>query len=281
MPIKPLTPAVRETADAAIVKPDERYTYGVWLPTDEQPGVIQVDAWPGPLDGINIYSYQISSGAAVYSHSSIGSTLNFLGIQGCTDKRPDKHLRSTQYFFPTAGQLAARAAILNETLPPEHQLPDFEPYGGGEYPARTFLEALAKGKVLVATSKRPDGQLENPYSAAHDMAFHVPYWLATTPNIRERLSRKAQQALETTTDEDTHGLPRNHPAHKAMSDIDTGISAIGMYGIVMDDKRHRRINPRFAEAIEIPQQRVYAQVQEVREHIRFLDQHISSVHTNS
>lgn len=276
MPIKPLARDAKETADDYLFNHLDRYCYGVWLPDGDQQGLVQVDAWPGPLGGVNTYTYQISSGAGVYNHSSLQSTMNFLGVQGHNDRRETTNTHSTQYVFPEVGQLAARAAVLNETLPPEHQLPDFGPYTGGRYPARTFLEALARGTVLVATGRNESGQIDNAYSAAHDMAFHVPYWLATTPKIREMVSHRAQQALSETTNEPIQdGQHRNLPTSRVMRDLDIGISALGMFNVVISDQQYGRVNPSFAEAIGVARQNVYPHVKEIREHMQFLDQHIT------
>lgn len=279
MPIKPLTPAVRKTADYHIANPGDSYCLGVWLPDDKKQGVVQVDSWAKPNDGVNHYMYQIASGAAAYQKSPLKSTMHFLGMQGDYGKLEGSNMRSTRYSFPEVGQLAAKTAILNESLPAEHQLPDFEPYPGGGYPDRTFLEALARGKVLVSTGRNKDGQIDHAYSAAHNMAFNVPYWLSATPRMRDILSRKAQEAIDATTVSPTgnYGYDANLPTGRAMHDISIGISAMGMRDIVIEDECPRRIHHSFSEALDASHQGTQAYALEAREHIQFLDHHISQM----
>lgn len=118
---------------------------------------------------------------------------------------------------PSAQQLNTRISKLNHYhLPPEHRLPSFGQYAGGEYTGRDFTRELAdKNQILLSGSNTREHALEY---VLHDVVEHVPYWLMSTVRFRNFLRARSKRFV-------------NNPAinpNQFMADVDNAVSGFGI-----------------------------------------------------
>lgn len=259
----------------------DTYRYGIWLPSDERPtGVAQADSWrnPGYVTECNLHLHA-NMLAGVYHGSKLQSTLARIGIRAYWGQKPGSIIESTLAHFPSVPALIQSVGELNEQLPEEHQLPEFVEYEGDRYPARVFLESLAEGKVMVAGSRggTKEADTTNALVAAHDMIFHVPYWLATTPEIREKLQFRARTALANTPPDavETNTIFPTLEVGKVMYDIDHGISGSGMQSLVRRD--YGVADDNFYRVLQTNTYQGAWAASEVREHVAYLGEHVEPV----
>jgi hypothetical protein len=266
-----------ETADYWEVRYDRKYREGIWLPTSANPeGFIQTDQWQDEYHAGSYHHDHAKILSRVAHGSPLGAVLGYVGIRAQISDRVRGTI-SSKVYFPNVTTLIERATKLNESLPRNHTVPEFTPHNG-DYTARDFLKALANGQVLVATSesatKERDGA--SARAAAHDMTFHIPYWLALPPSAVKRLEDRATDALCATPEDaiETDSIVPTLKTGQVMRDIDSGISAFGMSNVLLDS--YASASNKFSDVFATNSRATSPIMEEIREHVTYLSEHITA-----
>ncbi|HSD56223.1 MAG TPA: hypothetical protein VLA92_03655 [Candidatus Saccharimonadales bacterium] len=268
---------LKETADFWEENHHRKYREAVWLPGDERPeGLAQTDVWQDPYHASSYHHVHAQILADVYHGSQLKSVLDHVGIRAHVGGSGFKDIESTQVHFPAITALSERVQELNETLPAEHALPTFEPFAEGSYSARDFLSALASGKILVSTGEN-DPSPRDAMTVAHDMTFHIPYWLALTPSAMQHLQTSAGEALLATPEGavETDSVIPKLKTGQVMGALDSGIAAFAMAGMLLSEYSSPTIE--FARAFGTTSYGAIPIANEIREHVAYLDEHISGL----